>query len=297
MLHELGHSLGLDHSNVAASAMSPWKSNLWGSLHPDDLHAIHSIYGWREPRWMMIDEAKNPLFTSPTEWTISMLSTSTAFYKLLQNGNVWQYIGPPSPGFAGWRQIGLNITPPAIELVGEGNTLYVRSKPGMILRYNVNIHPSWFMIDFNPDCAQIACGNGEIYQRHFNAAKNYAAIYQYRGDNATPRWELIDDNHRTRQIDVDSGTLFQRHDNGSVWRYVSPGINWTLVSDQANATSITVGGNTVYWLQPNGAIWWDGPVNPLDRNTETVEIFARGGNLYQVHRDRSIWRFSGAPMR
>lgn len=297
VLHEIGHCLGLDHSNVFASAMHPSLITLYAKLHPDDLHAIHSLYGWREPRWMMIDYPRNPLTSLPTESTISMLSTFYGFYKLLQNGNVFQYVGPPGPGFTGWQQIGLNITPPAIELIGEGSVLFTRSKAGMVLRYNNSIYPSWYMIDFNPDCAQLAFGGNEIYQRHFNAAKNYAAIYRYRGDNATPRWELIDDNPRTRQIDVDTRTLFQRHDNGSVWRYVGPGINWTLVSDQANAVAIAVGGETLYWLQPNGAIWWDGRVNPLDRNPETVSIFAKGEYLYQIHKDRSLWRFSGSPIR
>ena len=290
-LHEIGHSLGLAHSTVAASAMNPFYSSIYSGLQPDDIHGIHSIYGWREPRWMMIDGAKDPWPTSSAQWTTSMLSTSNAFYKLIQNGQVWQYVGPPGGPFEGWKNIGGIAS--TVQIVADSNILYARTSRGTILRYS-GTALSWQTIDINQDCVQLAAGNGEVYQRHFNAARNYAAIYRYRGDNTTPRWELIDDNRRTRQIEIDTRVLYQRHDNGSTWRYVGPGIKWELVSDQAAASQIAVGGNTLYYLQPNGSIW--GPINALDRNSETTQIIAKGDFLYQVHKDKSIWRFSGKPI-
>ena len=45
--HELGHSLGLAHSNVRGSVMSPfytpYKNGL--KLHSDDIEGIQSLYG------------------------------------------------------------------------------------------------------------------------------------------------------------------------------------------------------------------------------------------------------------
>lgn len=43
--HELGHSLGLSHSNVQGSLMFPSYSGPQRSLHQDDIAGIQSIYG------------------------------------------------------------------------------------------------------------------------------------------------------------------------------------------------------------------------------------------------------------
>lgn len=111
-------------------------------------------------------------------------------------------------------------------------------------------------VDLNSNCAQVLAGSNEMYQRHFNATLNFAAIYRFGGMSAVLRWELIDDNPRTRQIKGDaSWPLYQRHDNGSLWRYVGPGIKLKLISDHAGATLIAAeSGGALYYTDRFGSI-------------------------------------------
>ena len=48
-LHELGHSLGLGHSEVVGSVMEPIYAGARRTLHPDDIAGIQAIYGVPEP--------------------------------------------------------------------------------------------------------------------------------------------------------------------------------------------------------------------------------------------------------
>lgn len=44
-IHELGHALGLSHSNVASAIMFPTYNGIKRTLDPDDIQGIQSIYG------------------------------------------------------------------------------------------------------------------------------------------------------------------------------------------------------------------------------------------------------------
>jgi hypothetical protein len=48
MLHEIGHALGIDHSNVVGSVMEPIYAGSRRSLTADDIAAIQAIYGGPE---------------------------------------------------------------------------------------------------------------------------------------------------------------------------------------------------------------------------------------------------------
>ena len=51
-LHEIGHSLGLDHSSYSYAAMYPSYNGIKQTLSTDDVGGIRSIYGLRQQDWL-----------------------------------------------------------------------------------------------------------------------------------------------------------------------------------------------------------------------------------------------------
>ncbi|XP_033095538.1 matrix metalloproteinase-18-like [Anneissia japonica] len=72
-VHELGHSLGLEHSDVRGSVMYPWyygyRKNL--ALQPDDIAGIQAIYGSKEsPKTVAPPTTETPEYwTPPPTWS------------------------------------------------------------------------------------------------------------------------------------------------------------------------------------------------------------------------------------
>jgi hypothetical protein len=56
---EIGHLLGLDHSNVAGSVMFPSYGGQRRALTPDDLAGIQSLYGKRGPALRVLVHLQN----------------------------------------------------------------------------------------------------------------------------------------------------------------------------------------------------------------------------------------------
>ena len=44
-IHEIGHNLGLDHSNVGGSIMYPFITEGVTGLHEDDVNGVQRLYG------------------------------------------------------------------------------------------------------------------------------------------------------------------------------------------------------------------------------------------------------------
>lgn len=245
-LHEIGHSLGLEHSPLFDAVMYFDGGAARTELHPDDMAGIHSIYGWRDPRWQELDN-------NPASSTI--IATGNALYQMHNDGQVWRYVGT---SFAGWQLNdnqrhatrkysrfpnyllinGLILS--ILEIVADLNgQLYQRRNDGGILGYNGK-PMDWSLIDLNPDCIDIAAGDYQLYQRH-----KEGSIYRYAGVGITPQWELIDDKSRTVQITA-AQNVFQRHNNGDLWRYIGPGIKWELIENNSAAGTIVAANDKLY---------------------------------------------------
>ncbi|MDQ0884896.1 matrixin family metalloprotease [Peribacillus sp. V2I11] len=76
--------------------------------------------------------------------------------------------------------------------------------------------------------------------------------------------------------------------------------NWQELDNNSASVDIVADGNNLYQLHNNGGIWkYTGtPLTgwqELDNNTATKKIVAVGGNLYQFHNNGRIWKYTGTP--
>ncbi len=77
--------------------------------------------------------------------------------------------------------------------------------------------------------------------------------------------------------------------------------DWQLLDNNLATVAIVAEGNNLYQLHNNGRIWkYTGtPLTgwlELDNNPRTKQIAAAGGKLYQIHNTGAIWRYTGPPM-
>ena len=84
LTHELGHSLGLDHSAVSGALMAAWYPSVVPhqdlQLHQDDIEAIRALYGKKETPNITTTTRPTttaPTTTSPTTTTTTTTSTTT----------------------------------------------------------------------------------------------------------------------------------------------------------------------------------------------------------------------------
>jgi peptidyl-Asp metalloendopeptidase len=101
-----------------------------------------------------------------------------------------------------------------------------------------------------------------------------------------PSWARLDNNPETSAIAagwLSSNEIYQLHKDGSIWQYLP---HCSKIDD------------------PQGCPFpWEPPCpegscpnwQQLDNNPEAIAITATGGWLYQLHRDRSIWRYTKTP--
>jgi hypothetical protein len=78
----------------------------------------------------------------------------------------------------------------------------------------------------------------------------------------------------------------------------NPLANWQLLDNNPASVNIVADGNDLYQLHNNGRIWkFTGtPLTgwqELDNNPVTVNIIAASNNLYQIHSNGFIWKITG----
>ena len=104
LTHELGHSLGLSHSDVNTAVMAPfyrgWQPNF--KLDPDDVQAIQALYGAKQTKPTPATQGPEITFPDPQSTTSSWdggsvgggssLCTSSAFDAILRTADSTTYV-------------------------------------------------------------------------------------------------------------------------------------------------------------------------------------------------------------
>lgn len=292
-VHEIGHSLGLSHSKVEEAVMFAYYEGIIRPIHPDDQAAIHTAYGWKEPRWNRIDA------TTSSKKLIQVSSVSAAsaaspsivdgLYQLRSTGQILWY----NPN-GGWTSVDNNKD--TAQITGANGYLYKRHSDGSTHKYSGS-GTSWQQIGAASDnVIDIVAAADQVYAR-----RKDGWIARWNGTGLT--WVTIQQPSApvSKQIAItDSKTLWNLLTNGdlvrSEWPYTAD--SWQIVDLNAANTQIATGGEEFYKLQTDGNVVW---LNMKEYYWNVIEtanstaIYAVGMYLYSRHNDGSIWRYTGTP--
>jgi hypothetical protein len=286
--HEVGHALGLSHSGVEEAVMFLYFDGMTRPIHPDDQAAIHSVYGWKNPRWNRIDG------NSATKNLIQVSSAITpasvdGIYQLRSSGQVLYY----SPGGT-WTSV--DNSKDTAQIAGATGLLYQRHSDGTIYRY-AGTGSSWQSIGtVSNNATDIVAAADQIYAR-----RKDGSLARWSGNGQI--WTAIPQptSPGSKQIAVtDSRILWNMLSNGDIvrseWPYTTA--SYQTVDINSGNIQIAVGGEEFYKLQSDGTVVW------LDmeqyywsdiENADSVAIFAVGSFVYSRHSDGGIWRYTGTP--
>ncbi|KAF2869464.1 hypothetical protein BDV95DRAFT_609009 [Massariosphaeria phaeospora] len=292
-VHEIGHALGLSHSKVEDALMFAYYGTYYDGyitpMHADDKVAIHSVYGWREPRWVRIDANSGTRSIVQVSSNSANTLVSEGLYQLRSTGQILWY--NPS---GSWTSVDNNKD--TVQITGgSGGNLFQRHGDGSSYRYTGS-GTNWQYIGAASDnVMEIVAAADQIYQR-----RRDGWVARWSGSGTT--WTTIEQPspQLSKQIAVtDSKTLYNLLSNGyivrSEWPYKNAG--WQFVDDNPANLAIAVGGEDFYKLQADGlVVWldWQGPMWKVV-GFDTVGIYAVGIFLYAKREDGSVWRYTGTP--
>lgn len=286
-VHEIGHALGLSHSRVEDAVMWPYYEGVIRPMHPDDKAAIHSLYGWKDPRWNRIDNSGTS-FITPISSPSSSYPAVEGLYQLRSTGQILFY----KPRTGSWTSVDNNRD--TVQIAGAGGNLYQRHSDGSIYRYTGS-GSNWDYIGAVSDnVIDIVAASDQIYQR-----RKDGWVSRWTGNGST--WKTIGEARSNKQIAVtDSKTIWNLLTTGdlvrSEWPYTS---GWTLVDINEQNAAIAVGGEEFYKLQSDGrVVWLDNSVYSwkVIEKANSVDIFAMDDFVYSRHSDGSTWRYTGTPL-
>ncbi|KAF2653342.1 hypothetical protein K491DRAFT_521502 [Lophiostoma macrostomum CBS 122681] len=287
-MHEMGHALGLSHSTVENAVMWPYyRVGDYRPMHPDDQAAIHSLYGWKSPRWKRVDSS------SGAKALVSVTSNSTTaaldgLYQIRSTGQVVFYNNSAGT----WTSVDNNKD--TVQIAGAGGNLYQRHADGSVYKYSGS-STNWQYIGAASDnVIDIIASGDQIYSR-----RKDGWIARWSGSGLT--WATIENPKSSTQIAVtDSKTLWNLLTTGDLVRSTWPyGTGWTVVDQNPANVAIATGGDEFYKLQSDGTVvWLDSEANYWRSIEEdgAVSIYAVGSYLYSRHQDGSIWRYTGTPL-
>lgn len=306
-LHELGHTLGLNHNDAAnppavMNSIFQWLDH----LQPDDLAGVHSLYGWREPKWEQLDNNGETASIHSASSGIGSSQVADGLYQRHTTGKIWHYVGPP---MTGWFMMDDN--PNTLQISASGGQVYQLRSDGTVLHYTGDERTaSWELIDNSGHAVDILASGWNFYVRRYYSGPlvpiGSSSVWRYTGTPLTG-WEEIDSGtlfagRETAQLaGSTSGQLYQRTSNGAVLQYdtsTSPA-TWKSLDNNPDTTLIAAGGANLYQMHKDGVIYFynftTNGWTPIDSNPVTVEIFAAGNYLYQRHNTGNIWRYTGMP--
>jgi len=286
--HEIGHALGLSHSKVEDAIMWPYYDAQLGPVHPDDIAAVHSIYGWKNPSWSRIESNSATKAISQVSSIDGTASAIDGIYQLRSTGQILWYNSANA-----W--VNADNNKDTTQIAGSNGVLYQRHTDGSIYRLTAP-GATWQNIQgISDSTVDIVAAADQIYQR-----RKDGWIARWSGTGTT--WTSIAQPSVSisRQIAVtDQKTLWNLLSSGNVVRSEWPyNDNWQIVDDNAANIAIAVGGEEFYKLQSSGLVVWLDLVEYLWKiieNQGSIAIYASGVFLYSRHKDGSVWRYTGTP--
>ncbi|KAF1840401.1 uncharacterized protein K460DRAFT_371594 [Cucurbitaria berberidis CBS 394.84] len=287
-VHEIGHALGLSHSAVESAVMFAYFVGNIRPLHPDDKMGIHSIYGWKSPKWSRIGSntaTKNMIqVTSISDTT----AANDGLYQMRSSGQILRYAS------GSWASVDNNKD--TVQIAGAGGNLYQRHADGSTYRWTGSSSDWQYIGTASENVIDIVAASDQLYSR-----RKDGWVARWSGSGTT--WLSIEQPSAqiSKQIAItDSKTLWNLLTTGDIVRSTWPYNNgeWRIVDQNAGNVAIAAGGDEFYKLQSDGTVVWLNLKEYFWVIIETVgsvAIHAQGDYLYSRHRDGTVWRYTGSP--
>jgi hypothetical protein len=283
-VHEIGHALGLSHSGVESAIMFPYYDGTMRPLHPDDKMGVHSIYGWKTPKWNRIDSNAATMKMIQVTSNSATPAGNDGLYQMRSNGQILRYMN------GGWTTVDNNKD--TAQIAGATGVLYQRHYDGSTFRWTGSASNWQPLSGTDSNVIDIVAAADQIYSR-----RRDGWVARLSGSS----WTSIEQPSApgSKQIAVtDSKTLWNLLTNGylvrSMWPYDTG--TWTIVDNNTGNVAIAVGGDEFYKLQSDGTVVWldmRGPYWSTIERAGSVGIHAVGEMLYSRHGDGTVWRWTG----
>ena len=283
-VHEIGHALGMSHSGVESAIMFAYYDGTIRPIHPDDKMGVHSIYGWKTPKWTRRDSGST--ISSMIQVTSNSVTASAndGLYQMRSTGQILRFAN------GAWTTVDNNKD--TAQITGANGNLYQRHYDGGTFRW-IGSASNWQAIsNTDTNVVDIVAAADQLYSR-----RKDGWVARLSGSD----WVSIEQPSApgSKQIAVtDNKTLWNLLTNGylvrSIWPYNSG--SWTIVDNNPGNIAIAVGGNEFYKLQSDGTVVWldnAGPYWSVIERAGSVGIHAVGTLLYSRHGDGTIWRWTG----
>ncbi len=295
--HELGHALGLHHTELDDAPLPTMNSFYFGpdgrSVEGDDRLALQCSQEYFSP-------------------------TPLGVYQKRNDGSIWGYTGQPCAGgeCPGWAQF--DNYPQTASIVADGENLFQRHLDGSIWRFKGRpcfgslCGSGWEKVDNNSQTKDIVASGGTLYQLHYDGS-----IWRFTGavcsGNSCPGWELLRGAipDFVMSLVADGDQLYMLQFDGSMWRFTGAACGpngcggWQLIDNNFSSIRIAAGGGQLYQLHLTGAIFrFTGQTcsagscpgwQLIDNDPLTMAIAATRNNLYMLRTDGYIWRHTGTP--